>query len=85
MAICSLFILLDFKGLLIFIICCVVGHVVIKTIWKYYITCYCVTDTELSHLPIPPGTLGYPFIGETVEFIRKVPFQFLVFEKAEYY
>ncbi|XP_076101812.1 cytochrome P450 26A1-like [Mytilus galloprovincialis] len=56
---------------LVIVGCPAIVHVLIKFCWNYYIILWCVTDNELSHLPIPPGTLGYPFIGETIEFIRK--------------
>ncbi|OWF55062.1 cytochrome P450 26A1-like [Mizuhopecten yessoensis] len=43
--------------------------------WHFYINRVYPADTASSK-PLPPGTLGYPIIGETIQFILKI---------AEYY
>ncbi|KAK3575799.1 hypothetical protein CHS0354_000050 [Potamilus streckersoni] len=39
-----------------------------KFIWQVIVT---TTSARHESLPLPPGTLGYPLIGETLEFLKK--------------
>lgn len=39
------------------------------SLWKYYIN---NLKDKSSELPLPPGTVGLPFIGETVQMVFQV-------------
>lgn len=39
------------------------------SLWKFYIN---NTRDTSSNLPLPPGTVGFPFVGETISMIAKV-------------
>ena len=42
----------------------------IKLLWYLYCTTGC--DSEGSDKPLPPGTMGYPLVGETMQLVTKV-------------
>lgn len=39
------------------------------SLWTYYVNS--TRDTS-SSLPLPPGTVGFPFVGETINMVMKV-------------
>ncbi|XP_053406786.1 cytochrome P450 26A1-like [Mercenaria mercenaria] len=42
----------------------------VRLVWEYYVTS-CLNIEGCQGLSLPPGTMGYPFVGESVEFLRK--------------
>lgn len=48
----------------------------LKWLWEHYIVTS-ISYEEHPDLKLPPGTLGYPLIGETLQFLRKVCIDYL--------